>query len=92
MASTDMGNVSWKVPVLHPHIGITGVPTALHSRAFVEASRSELSRPAMLAAAKALAAICLDLWTDSNFYQEVKEEFVQLRSAPAQRSKLNLAQ
>ncbi|MCK4392533.1 M20 family metallopeptidase [Candidatus Bipolaricaulota bacterium] len=92
MASTDMGNVSWEVPVLHPHIGITDVPTALHSRAFAEASRSELARPAMLAAAKALAAICLDLWTDPNFYQEVKEEFMHLQRTPVQESRLDLAE
>lgn len=79
MASTDAGNVSWEVPVLHPHIGITNMNVALHSRAFAEASRSELARPAMLAAAKALAAICLDLWTDPHFFQEVKEEFICLQ-------------
>jgi len=80
MASTDMGNVSWEVPVLHPHIGITDVPTSLHSRAFVEASQSERARPAMLAAAKALAAICLDLWFEPEFYQAVRKEFGELET------------
>ena len=80
MASTDMGNVSWEIPVLHPHIGITDVPTSLHSRAFVEASQSERARRAMLAAAKALAAICLDLWLEPEFYQAVRKEFGELET------------
>jgi amidohydrolase len=80
MASSDAGNVSWEVPVLHPHIRITDTPTALHSRAFAEAARSDLACKAMLAGSKALAAVCLDLWRDEDFYEEVKKEFKRLRS------------
>src|SRR5690625_5432706 len=35
-ASTDMGNVSQRVPSLHPFVGITGAGGALHTREFAE--------------------------------------------------------
>jgi len=73
--STDMGNVSWEVPTIHPYIRITEGQVPLHSREFAEAARSERARQAMLAATKAVAATCLDLWSDPDLYREVHEEF-----------------
>ena len=77
LGSTDMGNVSWEVPAIHPYIQIIeeGVPG--HSREFAEAACSERGREAMLLAAKAVAATCLDLWTDQDLYRQAREEFEQ---------------
>ena len=78
MGSTDMGDVSWEIPAIHPYIKIAKAGTAGHSREFAEASRSGRGRDAMLAAAKAVAATCLDLWCDAQLYLEAKEEFERL--------------
>jgi len=78
MGSTDMGDVSWQVPAIHPYIKIAESEIAGHSREFAEASRSERGRQAMLAAAKAVAATCLDLWSDAQLYREAGEEFERL--------------
>lgn len=77
MGSTDMGDVSWEVPAIHPYIRIGPEEIPGHSREFVEAAKSEGARKAMLAAAKALAATCLELWTDPKLFHRVREEFLQ---------------
>jgi amidohydrolase len=80
MGSTDMGDVSWEVPAIHPLIGITEHDAPLHSREFAVASCSESARRAMLAAAKAVAATCLDLWLNPELMRQVRQEFEQQRA------------
>jgi amidohydrolase len=83
MGSTDMGDVSQVVPAIHPYIKIAPTGTPGHSHAFAEAARSEEARKGMLAAAKALAAVALELWLIPGFYDEVRREFEEtvLKSA-----------
>jgi hypothetical protein len=59
--STDCGNVSQRLPTIHPYIRISpdGVPG--HSREFAQWARSPLARAGMVAGAKALALTALDL-------------------------------
>ena len=75
MGSTDMGDVSWEVPAIHPYIRITEGEVPGHSREFAQAARSERAKEAMLAAAKAVAGTCIDVWTDPELYRAVREEF-----------------
>lgn len=75
VGSTDMGDVSWEVPAIHPYIRIAEGTVPGHSRAFCEAARAEPARAAMIAAAKALAAVCLDLWTNPALMADVAREF-----------------
>ncbi len=75
MGSTDMGDVSWEVPAIHPYIKITDREIPAHSREFAEAAASELGRAGMLAAAKAVAGTCIDVWTDPELYRKIREEF-----------------
>src|SRR5699024_3903617 len=42
-ASTDMGNVSQRVPSLHPFVGITGAGGALHTREFADRKSTRLN-------------------------------------------------
>jgi amidohydrolase len=76
MGSTDMGDVSWEVPAIHPYIRIGPGEIPGHSREFAEAAKSEGAKKAMIAAAKAVAATCLALWTDPELFRKVREEFV----------------
>ncbi|MFO8034570.1 MAG: M20 family metallopeptidase [Candidatus Bipolaricaulota bacterium] len=62
LGSTDMGDVSWVVPAIHPYIRITEEDTPGHSREFADAACSEGARRGMLVAAKAMAGVVLDLW------------------------------
>lgn len=77
MGSTDMGDVSWEVPAIHPYIRIGPGEIPGHSREFAEAAKSEGARQAMLTAAKAVAATCVELWTDPELFRRVQEEFRQ---------------
>lgn len=81
LGSTDMGDVSWEVPAIHPYIRIGPGEIPGHSREFAEAARSEGAKEAMLAAAKAVAATCLELWTDPGLFRKVQEEFRQGRGS-----------
>lgn len=77
IGSTDMGNVSWEVPSIHPYLQIADPTVAAHSREFAAASRSDRARVGMLAGAKAIAATCLDLWLEKGLYEDVRAEFEQ---------------
>jgi len=75
LGSTDMGDVSWEVPSLHPYVRITEEAVPGHSRAFAEASCGEGGRRGMLVAAKAMAALAVDLWTDPALLERVRQAF-----------------
>jgi amidohydrolase len=64
VGSTDMGNVSFLVPAIHPMIKVapTGVP--IHSAEFAEHTRGPAAARAVLDGAKAMAMTVIDLWTD----------------------------
>src|SRR5438128_7683672 len=75
--STDCGNVSQRLPTIHPYIRISpdGVPG--HSREFAEWSRSPLARAGMLAGAKALALTALDLLASPEALARAKHDFTR---------------
>lgn len=83
-ASTDQGNVSYAVPSLSPEVWIRsegengeqlGGP---HTPDFERAARSEESHACALRAAKALAAVAVDMVVRPELLAEVKEEFDQM--------------
>jgi hypothetical protein len=75
--STDCGNVSQRVPTIHPYIRISpdGVPG--HSRDFAQWARSPLARIGMVAGAKALALTALDLLASPQALAQAKHDFVK---------------
>jgi len=73
--STDMGDVSQAVPSIHAYIQICGEEIAGHSREFAEASASKRGEEVILIAAKAMAMTVIDLFTDAELIERVKEEF-----------------
>lgn len=58
--STDLGNVSHRVPVVHPKLAIGDV--AQHSAAFARAAASPAGDRAVLDGAALLALLTLDIW------------------------------
>ena len=73
--STDCGNVSQRLPTIHPYIRISpdGVPG--HSREFAEWARSPMARTGMVAGAKALALTAVDLLASPEALASAKRDF-----------------
>jgi amidohydrolase len=78
--SIDMGNVSHVVPAIHPYVRICDEGVASHSRDFAEVSIGELANENMIKAACAMAFTGLDIFTNPDLLNEVKEEFELQRS------------
>jgi amidohydrolase len=59
-ASTDMGNVSQRIPAIHPYIGIDSLPAVNHQLEFAAAASSPAADRAATDGALALALTLLD--------------------------------
>ncbi len=79
MGSTDMGNVSHVLPAIHPYVSIGPRELKGHTVEFREASASDGGRAGMLAAAKAMALVALDVLSDPEFLAEVRQDFAEGR-------------
>ncbi len=75
--STDMGNVSQLVPSIQPIIAIAPVEVAGHSPQFATAAASETGIKGLIDAAKTLAMTVVDLVTNPEIVNKVKEEFTR---------------
>jgi amidohydrolase len=73
--SSDIGNVSQRLPCIHPYVQIAPDGTPGHSIEMREAAASDAGHQAALAAAIALARVGADLLTDSEFRDQVRAEF-----------------
>lgn len=73
-AATDMGNVSHRIPSIHPVFRI--VTTAQnHTREFQEAAGKIESQETALTVAKVLALTALDILRNPQLLDTIKEEF-----------------
>ncbi|WP_030212154.1 amidohydrolase [Streptomyces bikiniensis] len=61
LGSSDIGNVSTRVPAIHPFLAIMGADGSDHTPEFAEAAAGPRARRAMLAAAEALACTAVDV-------------------------------
>lgn len=73
--STDMGNVSQRVPAIHPLVAITPPGVVIHSPQFAQAAASEKGTRALMDGAKALAMTVVDLLSSPETVTRAKEEF-----------------
>lgn len=74
-ASTDFGNVSYRIPGIHPLIGIAPADVALHTRAFADAAGSPAAESGAVDGAAGLALTALDYLCDSELREAVAREF-----------------
>jgi amidohydrolase len=74
-ASTDFGNVSYRIPGIHPLIKVADAEVALHTREFADAAKTPAAESAALDAAYGLACTALDFLVDDALAAEVVEEF-----------------
>ena len=63
--STDMGNVSLKLPAIHPMIGINSLPAVNHQPEFTAAAATADADRAIFDGALAMAWTAIDAATDS---------------------------
>ena len=83
VGSTDMGNVSYLVPSIHPMIKTAPAGTAIHTEAFADCAKSEEADLAILDGAKAMALTIVDCWTDDSVLTEAREQFEHLKGVRA---------
>jgi metal-dependent amidase/aminoacylase/carboxypeptidase family protein len=73
--STDMGNVSWVVPAIHPDLAIAPEGTPGHSTAFRDAAATPRADETTLLAATLVAQTAWDVLTDPDLVEAIRREF-----------------
>jgi len=80
-ASTDMGNVSQRVPALHPFVGISGAGGALHTREFAAHAASEEGYRLMDDCAVAMAGVIGQVATTASSRSAILAQTARLADA-----------
>ena len=73
--STDMADVSWVCPAIHPDLAISDVPIAGHSPAFRDAAASPKADRTTLLAATLVAQTAADLFLEPELLDRAWREF-----------------
>jgi metal-dependent amidase/aminoacylase/carboxypeptidase family protein len=73
--STDMGNVSYRVPSIHPMIASAPIHCTIHNPEFTKWAGSELGDSAALDGAKALAMTAIDFLCDEDLQKRSRSWF-----------------
>jgi metal-dependent amidase/aminoacylase/carboxypeptidase family protein len=73
--STDMTNVSWKCPAIHPDLAIAPFPTPGHSILFRDAAATPVADETTLMAATLVAQTAYDLYADPALVEAAWREF-----------------
>ncbi len=81
--STDMGNISHRVPSIHPMIACAPPHVVIHNPEFAKWAASDLGDKACLDGAKALAMTAIDYMTDAAMREQAKADFAATADASA---------
>ena len=73
--STDLGNVSVRVPAIHPTLAIAPAGVSIHNPEFTEHARSEAADRGVVDGAIGLALTAADFLTDAALRRDVAAEF-----------------
>jgi len=73
--STDMGNISYLVPSIHPMLQVAPSGVSLHSAAFADHTKGEEANRAISDGAKIMAMTAIDMWVSEALQREVKAAF-----------------
>jgi len=82
--STDMGNISHRVPSIHPMIACAPPSVVIHNPEFAKWAASDKGDKAVVDGAKALAMTALDVLTDKQMMQDAKAGFDKTAEFSAQ--------
>ena len=75
LRSTDMGNVSYLVPGIHPMIKVAPFGTAIHTEDFARYAAETEADQAIVDGAKAMALTVVDCWADPSVLDAARAEF-----------------
>ncbi|HJL89108.1 MAG TPA: hypothetical protein QF905_02130, partial [Acidimicrobiales bacterium] len=75
VGSTDLGNVSYAVPAIHPMIKTAPMGTAIHTNDFAAAAVSDEADQAVLHGARSMALTVVDCWADNRVLEAARHEF-----------------
>jgi metal-dependent amidase/aminoacylase/carboxypeptidase family protein len=73
--STDMGNVSHRVPSIHPMLAVAPPNVIIHNPEFARWAASDKGDLAVLDGAKSLAFTAIDLMCDAQLMKTVKSDY-----------------
>jgi amidohydrolase len=73
--STDLGNVSYRIPAIHPMLAAAPQHVTIHNAEFAKWAGSEMGDEAALDGAKALAMTTIDYFTDADLRERVRAVF-----------------
>ncbi len=82
VGSTDMGNVSYKVPSIHPMMQVAPADVPIHTTAFADYARGPRGDAAVIDGAKAMAMTVVDCWLDGITIPAAQQEFAAV-TAPS---------
>ena len=74
LGSSDIGNVSLYLPIIHPYVKI-GDNLKAHTLSFTEAAKTKEADAMIIKASKALSRVAYRLFTEADFRKKVLEEF-----------------
>jgi amidohydrolase len=77
--STDMGNVSHRVPAIHPMIQVSPPSVVIHNAEFAAYAKSERGDQAIIDGAKGLALTTLDFFASAELRATAKADFAKTR-------------
>ena len=75
VGSTDMGNVSYLVPSIHPMLQVAPPGVGIHTPEFARYAGGDEGDRAVIDGAKALAMTIVDLWADATLLAAARDEF-----------------
>jgi amidohydrolase len=75
VGSTDMGNVSYVTPSIHPMLQVAPTGTSIHTAEFTRHAGSSAGDRAVIDGAKALAMTVADLWATPGAVEQVRASF-----------------
>lgn len=81
--STDMGNISHRLPSIHPMISCAPPHVVIHNPEFARWAASDLGDKACIDGAKALAMTALDFMTDAELRERARAEFAATADSSA---------
>ncbi len=82
VGSTDMGNVSYLVPAIHPMVKAAPEETAIHTEDFATCAGGPPGDEAVLAGAKAMAMTLVDCWTLPGLLESAAAELAAATATP----------
>ncbi len=75
LGSSDIGTVSYEMPVIHPMVKTSGDGIALHTQEFLKCGKTDIAYNGMMIGMKSMALTGARVMLEPEFLRAIKEEF-----------------